>query len=142
MATSGWDGPSLGSTTFQQLELGKDCELFADFVFAALTVHWSNVGGSATPIIEYLQSTLPASESRIPTALDLLQWYENLHLVEGNSLIPRTLNGSFLDQVNASNPSCIPTACQGFVRTIGLDSDLAGIGVTTPAYNRLSTHGC
>ncbi|KAK6834720.1 hypothetical protein PG987_009414 [Apiospora arundinis] len=113
MATSGWDGPSLGSTAFQQLELGKDCELFADFVAAALIIHWSDIGGSATPIKEYLRSILPTSESQKPSTLDLLRW---------------TLNASFLDQVNISNPSCIPMACQGLVRTIGLDSDLAGIG--------------
>ncbi|KAK8030730.1 hypothetical protein PG990_000464 [Apiospora arundinis] len=128
MATSGWEGPSLGSTAFQQLELGKDCELFADFVAAALIIHWSDIGGSATPIKEYLRSILPTSESQKPSTLDLLRWYDDLHLVEGNSFIPRTLNASFLDQVNASNPSCIPMACQGLVRTIGLDSDLAGIG--------------
>ncbi|KAK8002713.1 hypothetical protein PG989_002432 [Apiospora arundinis] len=134
MATSGWDGPSLGSTAFQQLELGKDCELFADFVAAALIIHWSDIGGSATPIKEYLRSILPAPESQKPSTLDLLRWYDDLHLVEGNSFIPRTLNASFLDQVNASNPSCIPKACQGLVRTIGLDSDLAGIDQSIVSY--------
>ncbi|KAK8034328.1 hypothetical protein PG993_009323 [Apiospora rasikravindrae] len=42
MATSSWDGPALGSNAFQQLKVGADCGLFADFAVATLTIDWAN----------------------------------------------------------------------------------------------------
>lgn len=128
MAIPSWTGPLVGSKAFRQLNVGTDCDLFADFAMTALTVDWTS-GGDAFPIIKYLRTILPTSESPIPTPLDLLRWFEDLHLVEGINLASRALNETFLKQVDASNPVCVPKACYKLLRNIEMDSDLAGIGV-------------